>query len=168
VPTGFQRTDRRQVVKKSRMTSAQHGEDCGLLQRSVPKRAAEMSADADISAGVGRVPMPPHRRRRWGSHAIASVTPVPSPLVNRRRRHWRSGAKRQDACSADEGRGRGHPGPGYLRAELFERRDGALPLAFLLSGLQHAMWGWRRVGSACGTGYALGCLRLRCPGMGTA
>src|SRR5215471_14109304 len=53
VPTGFQRMDRRQAIEKSRMTSAQHGEDGVLLQRAVTKRAVEMATSAAISTGVG-------------------------------------------------------------------------------------------------------------------
>ena len=53
VPTGFQRLDMRQAVEKARRTSAQHGEDGVLLQRSVTKRAADMLTSADISTGVG-------------------------------------------------------------------------------------------------------------------
>jgi hypothetical protein len=45
--------DRRQAVEKSRMTSAQYGEDGVLLQCSVTKRAVEMATSADISTGVG-------------------------------------------------------------------------------------------------------------------
>src|SRR5215510_12199321 len=58
VPTGFQCMDRRQAVERSRMTSAQHGEDGVLLQRSVTKRAVEMATSADISTGVGAAPPP--------------------------------------------------------------------------------------------------------------
>jgi len=34
------------------MTSSKRGEDCSLLQRPMTKGDAEMSADADISAGL--------------------------------------------------------------------------------------------------------------------
>jgi len=56
------------IVEKSRITSSKHGEDCCLLQRSVTKRAV------DMSTGVGASSHAPHRSRRWGSHEISSVT----------------------------------------------------------------------------------------------
>ena len=53
MPTGFQRMDRRPAVEKSRMTSAQPGEDGGRLPRSMTQRAVEMTTSAAISTGVG-------------------------------------------------------------------------------------------------------------------
>jgi hypothetical protein len=42
-----------------------------------------------MAAGVGRVPMPPHRRRRWGAHDISSVTPAHEPRLDHvRRQDW--------------------------------------------------------------------------------
>src|SRR5215470_2523514 len=64
VPTGFQRLERRQAVEKSRMTSAQHGEDGVLLQRAVTKRAVEMATSAAISTGVGASSHAPAQQER--------------------------------------------------------------------------------------------------------
>src|SRR5262245_45841530 len=63
------------------MTSAPQGEDGGLLQCSVTKRAAEMSAAADISAGMGassHAPAPQERLRfprTMSHHAGAGAAP---------------------------------------------------------------------------------------------
>src|SRR5215813_9091692 len=64
VPTGVQRMDRRPAVEKSRMTSAQHGEDGVLLQRAVTKRAVAMATSADILAGVGASAPAPAQQAR--------------------------------------------------------------------------------------------------------
>src|SRR5262245_34102811 len=64
VPTGLQRLDRRQAVEKSRMPSAQQGEDGGLLQRAVTKRAVAMATSAAIATGVGASSHAPAQQER--------------------------------------------------------------------------------------------------------
>ena len=51
-------------MEKARMTSAQQGEDGGLLQSAVTQRAVEMATSAAISTGVGaRSPAPAQQER---------------------------------------------------------------------------------------------------------
>ena len=51
-------------MEKSRMTSAQHGEDGGRLQRAVTQRAADMLTSAAISTGVGASSHAPAQQER--------------------------------------------------------------------------------------------------------
>src|SRR5262245_27891083 len=66
-----QRCDKR---LKNHDAKRKQGRDGSLLRRSVMQRAANMLADANMSAGVGARSHASAPQESWGSHARSSVT----------------------------------------------------------------------------------------------